>query len=265
MIFNKGDETMKKTLVLITACLALFSCKDQKEEEQEKKLIALSNNYNILLWPEIIPNSIPIKKQKIIYSDNINNLKANITIEANSDGFVTKVYIDEDEINKEVDYTNANYKSNNDKKTIENGRLKFDENNNIIEILNDQNEMITNAKFDDDGRMTNLDDNESNFRLIQQFSYRDDNKLEFYSERSFNETEPQGTTSEHYFFYNDQNQLTQSKIKSHLLLTKTNFTFGEDVETCFYSKYNQNGDWTESYCTNQKNKRISTTTRTLEY
>lgn len=94
--------------------------------------------------------------------------------------------------------------------------------------------MITNAKFDDDGRMTNLDDNESNFRLIQQFSYRDDNKLEFYSERSFNETEPQGTTSEHYFFYNDQNQLTQSKIKSHLLLTKTNFTFGEDVETCFY-------------------------------
>lgn len=76
MIFNKGDETMKKTLVLITACLALFSCKDQIEEEQEKKLIALSNNYNILLWPEIIPNSIPIKKQKIIYSDNINNLKS---------------------------------------------------------------------------------------------------------------------------------------------------------------------------------------------
>ena len=270
---------MKKILIFAVTCLTLFSCNIQKSEGQEKKLIVLSNNYNLIWRSEQAPNSIAIKKQRIIDNNEGSNNESTLTIEANPDGFITSVYGDEYKL-LEVDYINAIFKSYDDEDQAQIYQLKLDENNNIIETFNDRNEQASYAKFDDRGRVTNIfdvegdgddGDDELNLTHTKELSYFDNNKLAFFSNKFIyiSEEHPQEDLFKSYFFYNDQNQLIKSIAKYSLRYsnekTDDNSPLERLKEACFYSNHNQHGDWTQSYCVNEDNKRISSSSRSLEY
>lgn len=261
---------MKKILIIIIACLVLCACKDQKNTERQ---ILLSNNYSQIWCSDFAPNSIPIKKQKITKIDVENNIEEITTIESNSDGFITAVFINEDKIIG-VDYKNSNIKLMIKDKTLSSFQLTLDENKNIINLFNDQNKQVYDTELDEKGRISKSENKIWENNAIEQYTYLKD-RLDIYSleqeEKVINNVSL-GSSIKTYYFYNQQNQLIKSVTQNFILIDKKKLSniirpkgLRESKITCFYLSHNQYGDWTESFCLNrfkQKNKSVS---RVLEY
>lgn len=191
----------------------------------------ITNKYNWMLYPMLIPNKIPIIKQKIIMNLLDTNKIIHIMIESNSDGLIEKVFINDESQNMSIDYL---------KKTIHcqgiDATIELDSHNYITAILDENNEQLVSI------------------------SYQGNISYNQYGEVLESITKTSVIT--------DDKSKTDNFPKSDLNIWQSdkkaeNFT-PSDFK-CIYSKHNEYGDWTSGYCMTDNNIKRSTFTRELEY
>lgn len=258
---------MKKILTLIIASLIISACKDTIDE----KKILLSNNYNMIIYPYFTPNKKPIKKQKIIINYAINNQESNITIESNSDGFITRIFVNGNKTT-DIDYNNSTMIIKNDK-TILNHQLSLDDKNNIINILDTQNKKIVSTEMDKKGRITKMEGELLGKEKLELYQYSN-SRLKSYSIKTGNTLNNSfiGELAETSLIYNNKNELIKSITNNYILTNEKKWFFSPENEKfknnhniCFYSSHNRYGDWTKAYCLNLANEETSSCIRILEY
>lgn len=200
-------------------------------EIKVKQLALITNTYNWILYPMLIPNKQPITKQKIIMSLLDTNTIVHTMIESNSDGLIEKVLINDESQNVNIDYR---------KKTIHysgiDASIELDSNNYITAILDENNEQLVSISYQGDISYNQYGEV---LESITKTSVITDDKSKINS------------------FPKPDMNIWQSDRKAE------NFT-PSDFK-CVYSKHNEYGDWTSGYCMTDDGVKRSTFTRELEY
>jgi len=191
----------------------------------------ITNKYNWMLYPMLIPNKKPITKQKIIMRLLDTDTVVNTIIESNEDGLIEKVFINDESQNMSIDYL---------KKTIHcsgiNAKIELDSHNYITAILDENNEQLVSISYQGN------------------ISYNQYGEVLESSTKTSVITDDKSKTDN---FSKPDLNIWQSDRKTE------NFT-PSDFK-CIYSKHNECGDWTSGYCMTDNNIKRSTFTRELEY
>ena len=216
---------MKKLIFIVLFTFSYYSYAESKVGQH----ILITNTYNWMLYPMLIPNKKPIVKQKIIMNLLDTNKTIYTMITSNANGLIEKVFINDETQNMSIDFSN---------KTIQgsgfDGLIELDNNNYITTILDKNNEQIVSI---------------SHQGSISYNQYGE--VLESITKTSvLKNGKSQASNSL------DLNIKKSDSKEENLILS--------DFK-CVYSNHNECGDWTSGYCmTKDEIKRI-TFTRELKY
>ncbi|OCG02231.1 hypothetical protein [Gilliamella sp. wkB112] len=218
---------MKKLIFILLVSIS-FSL---HAEIKVKQPSLITNTYNWMLYPMLIPNKKPIIKQKIIMNLLDTNKIIHIMIESNSDGLIEKVFINDELQNMSIDYLKKTIHCSNIDATIE-----LDSHNYITAILDENNEQLVSISY-----QGNISYNQYGEVLesITKTSVITDDKSKI-----SNSSKP------------DLNTMQSDRKAENL--KPSDFK-------CIYSNHNEYGDWTSGYCMTDDNIKRSTLTRELEY
>lgn len=229
----------------------------------------VTNSYLFHTEPELLPNKKLIKQQTIQSSDKK-------SINYNDKGYV-KDY-DLEGLYGEINYDTSKYIYGM-KDTRNSYDITFDESKNIIGMKNSNDEIVAISEFDEQGRLvettlSNFADNNINFTskiiyendLVEQVLYNAYVKMD-------DKKQLPVLVREKDVIYNANKQLEKTitrtfklSAKGEVIINDKNEQELESTETCNYSEYNQNNDWTKAVCetTGNGSSKINLT-RTIEY
>lgn len=262
---------MMKKLILICFIVIFFIAGCDKEKDTHT---LITNNYNSILYPPLIPNKNPTVRQKIRKNLLADNKIMNTMIESNSDGFIEKVLFDDDTQNMNIDYNN---------KTMHFDRidvtLQLNSNNDILGYLYINNEQLASLSYNELGQLIKLEDKHPQTREKRQqfFVYYDGKTIEYivFREKYLNVNK---------FFYNQKGELAESITENYIITndkSKTDNSPKLDINVkqsdrkpenlkpnsvkCIYLNHNEYGDWTNAYCMKGNGVILVVYTRELEY
>ena len=224
----------------------------------------VTNSYLFHTEPELLPNKKLIKQQIIQSSDKK-------SINYNDQGYV-KDY-DLEGLYGEINYDTAKYIYGM-KDTRNSYDITFDESKNIIGMKNSNDEIVAINEFDEQGRLVGTTLSNINFTskiiyendLVEQVLYNAYVKMD-------DKKQLPVLVREKDVIYNADKQLEKTitrtfklSAKGEVIINDKNEQELESTETCSYSEYNQNNDWTKAVCetTGNGSSKINLT-RTIEY
>ena len=242
---------------------------NSSSENKSQLPIQVTNSYLFHTEPELLPNKKLIKQQIIQSSDKK-------SINYNDQGYV-KDY-DLEGLYGEINYDTAKYIYGM-KDTRNSYDITFDESKNIIGMKNSNDEIVANSEFDEQGRLvettlSNFADNNIifNSKIIYQSNQVEQVLYNAYVKMDDKKQLPV-LVREKDIIYNAEKQLEKTitrtfklSAKGEIIINDKNEQELESTETCSYSEYNQNNDWTKAVCetTGNGSSKINLT-RTIEY
>ena len=242
---------------------------NSSSENKSQLPTQVTNSYLFHTEPELLPNKKLIKQQTIQSSDKK-------SINYNDQGYV-KDY-DLEGLYGEINYDTAKYIYGM-KDTRNSYDITFDESKNIIGMKNSNDEIVANSEFDEQGRLvettlSNFADNNIifNSKIIYQSNQVEQVLYNAYVKMDDKKQLPV-LVREKDVIYNADKQLEKTitrtfklSAKGEVIINDKNEQELESTETCSYSEYNQNNDWTKAVCetTGNGSSKINLT-RTIEY
>lgn len=246
--------------------------KDLKSNSQQlpKLSVEVINSYLFHTEPELLPYSKVIKQQRIqsTSSDKIINY--------NKQGYVANYQLDS--LHAEINYDSAKYIYGM-KDTKNEYDITFDANKNIIGMKNSQGDIVASSEFDEQGHLieTTLSHFAENNVIFQSQIIYEQNYVELILYNAYvpvdEKTKFPILSQEKYLIYNTNKQLEKTitrtfKLTSDgkIIINNNNEQEIELIETCTYSNYNENNDWTKAICvtTGGESKTVELT-RTIQY
>ncbi|WP_294612965.1 hypothetical protein [uncultured Gilliamella sp.] len=261
---------MKK--IMLMCFIVIFFITGCDKEKDTHTII--TNNYNAILYPPLIPNKKPTMKQKIKANFLADNKIMNTIIESNSDGLIEKVLFDDDSQNMIIDYKNKTMHLNGVDVT-----LQLDSDNNILGYLYINNEQLASLSYNELGQFIKLEDMHplTKEKRQQTFGYYNGNTIKYNEFRKKN-------INLNRFYYNQKGELVESITENYIITddnSKTDNSPKPDINVkqsdrkpenlkpnavkCIYLNHNQYGDWTNAYCVKGNGVKLVTHTRELEY
>lgn len=261
---------MKK--IMLMCFIVIFFITGCDKEKDTHTII--TNNYNAILYPPLIPNKKPTMKQKIKANFLADNKIMNTIIESNSDGLIEKVLFDDDSQNMIIDYKNKTMHLDGVDVT-----LQLDNDNNILGYLYINNEQLASLSYTEIGQLIKLEDMNPKTREKRQqfFEYYDGKTIKYTVSR-------EKYLNLNKFIYNQKGELVESITENYISTddkSKTDNSLKPDINIkrsdrklenlkpndvkCVYLNHNEYGDWTNAYCMTGNGVRLVTYTRELEY
>lgn len=262
-----------KNLLLVVCCFFNFYAFASVDDERNH--IRVTNNYLFLLFPEYIPHSVPIKKQELLIK-NIQPTSSVSNLEVYSDD--NGLIIEESAPDKKgliMDYK-MQVLTRNEKGTFVNYSVQFDDQKNVTEIKDSNQKITSYYKYDEQGKLISSNENVDGKNYIGTYLYDKNNNLIQHNEREIETIRFKKILtflSTNLYYYDDENRLVSSISKQDdPLLNGKTASLPKDINeskyrtfTCYYSQYNEHGDWTISQCFNGDNELDMSITRKLEY
>ncbi|OCG39494.1 hypothetical protein [Gilliamella sp. Bif1-4] len=257
---------------IISSTLLINGC-DDKKTSNEKSLsqlpTAVINSYLFHTEPELLPFSKMIKQQHIQGSSTK-------IINYNDKGFVANY--DLEGLHGEINYDTAKYNYGmGDTRNVYD--ITFDSSQNILGMKNNENDIVASSEFDEQDRLveTTLSHFAENNIIFNSKIIYDNNLVELVLYNAYipvdEKTKFPVLAQEKAFVYNANNQLEKTIIKTFklssngdIIINDKNEQEVELIETCTYSDYNPNSDWTKAVCitTGDESKTVNLT-RTIQY
>ena len=157
--------------------------------------------------------------------------------------------------------------------------ITFDSSQNILGMKNNENDIVASSEFDEQDRLveTTLSHFAENNIIFNSKIIYDNNRVELVLYNAYipvdEKTKFPVLAQEKEFVYNANNQLEKTIIKTFklssngdIIINDKNEQEVELIETCTYSDYNPNSDWTKAVCitTGDESKTVNLT-RTIQY
>lgn len=266
------------SISLFSITLLITSCDNKKESNigegsnvnsSSKLSIGIINSYLFHTEPELLPFSKTIKQQYIQgTSDKIINY--------NDQGYVLNY--DLEGLHAEINYDTAKYFYG-AKDTKNYYDITFDAQKNIVGMKNSNGDIVANSEFDEQGRLieTKLSHfAENNVVFSSQIIYEQD-RVELILYSAYvpvdEKTKFPILAQEKDVIYNDNKQIEKTITKTFklgsngkIIINSKNEQEVELTETCTYSNYNENNDWTRAICitTGDETKTVNLI-RTIQY
>jgi hypothetical protein len=268
---------MKKNSLFLYICifsstLSISGCDEKKtvDEKYSPQLpTAMINSYLFHTEPELLPFNKMIKQQ------HIQGLSSK-TINYNEQGFVANY--DLEGLHGDINYETAKYSYGmGDTRNVY--EITFDSSKNILGMKNNNNNIVASSEFDEQGRLveTTLSHFAENNVIFNSKIIYDNDRVELVLYNAYvpvdEKTKFPVLAQEKDVVYNANKQLEKTitrtfKLASNgdIIINDKNEQEVELTETCTYSDYNQNNDWTKAVCitTGDESKTVNLT-RTIEY
>lgn len=241
------------------------------QQSTPKLTVAIINSYLFHTEPELLPNNKLFKQQKIQSS-----AKSNKIINYNTQGYVANYNLEG--LNGEVNYDTAKYiyGMNNTKNEYD---ITFDSEKNILGMKNNDGDIVASSEFDEQGHLieTNLSHFAENNVIFNSKIVYENNRVELVLYNAYvpvdNKTRFPVLAQEKDIVYNANNQLEKTITKTFKLASNGDIIINDKnqqevelTETCTYSDYNENSDWTKAVCvTSGEESKTINLTRTIEY
>lgn len=254
---------------LCSSTLLISGCDDKKLNNTNTTPIAVINSYLFHTEPELLPNNKLIKQQKIQSSSNK-------LINYNNKGYVTNYNLEG--LYGEINYDSAKYIYGM-KETRNEYEITFDTAKNILGMKNDNGDIVAISEFDEQGHLVETTLShfaENNIIFNSKIIYEQD-RVEMILYNAYipvdERTKFPVLIQQKDLIYNANKQLEKTITKSFKLSSNGNIVINDKneqvvglTETCNYSDYNQNSDWTKAVCitTGDESKTVNLT-RTIEY
>ncbi|WP_294963397.1 hypothetical protein [uncultured Gilliamella sp.] len=253
-------------ITLVACLLMLLSACKQSEPQPPTPLI---NNYVFFDAFEYMPHSKIISKQTIIGSDQR-------IINTNADGFLTLIetkevtkthqFSEDDKITESkmiIDYQAAKtiMTNSDDNQLPSNFDMQFDNHNNISKLESLDQRMTWLGTYDDQNRLIKITrtTNPSLMTSIITIAYDKQQIQKITSDILWEQQLLLKQTKQ--FFYDEQQRLNKIIINTRKVMDKSS---DPTIECSFYD-YNENGDWTKSYCLKAKQNHTHFTLRKITY
>lgn len=249
---------MKKLILVVLSIISYCSYAEVNTK--------VYNNYIVFYAPEYAPHSTLIKKQEIDSSIKDSDLSGKIVIDSNDDGLITSIDLKDHQLNMTFDYANnifnVNYKHANFAKL----KLILNSNNEIVEIesLYSNINFHYNHSYDDIERIKMSECEKFNKNFIMEFVYKNEGLLRtIYID---NRTEKDKNLTPYFkkvdYIYDDENKVKRAVYADYL---DKDYLKIKETTNCYFSDYNEHGDWTKSYCIKDNKVKIGNITRKIEY
>lgn len=260
---------MKKLLLVALSVISYCSYAEVNRE--------LYNNYMVFYMPEVSPHSKPIKSQEItsnvtaIKKTNIFDMPELLTrffyddkiiIKSSLDnGFITyeeseKQIYNPNLITKlEIDYDKKKSLFWNDGKTSE-SKFTFNANNSILDKSSPKSQV--KYIYDENNQIVNIIGTFVKFNINTKFIYTNDGLIKSSYTLSNDESHLSISTKE--FIYDSNHRLAEIITTSYVSI-QTSY-----IQHCYFSQYNEYGDWTAGQCNVSTNDvYVENIKRKLEY
>lgn len=257
-------------IVLCLLSLVISGC-DNKNQTSSTLSISIINNNLFHTEPELLPHSKLIKQQRI-------EGDSNKTINYNDQGYITRYALEG--LNAEINYDTAKY-SYGFGATKNNYDITFDDSKTILDMKNSNGDSVANSEFDEQGHLVGITlsrfaDNNIIFHSKIIYTHGSDSVEQILYDAYVpvdDKTQFPVFSQQKDITYNVNHELdkivTQTfKLSSDgdILIDDKNQKEVESIETCTYSDYNENGDWTKAICVTTGNEpKTANLTRTIEY
>ncbi|OCG02117.1 hypothetical protein [Gilliamella sp. wkB112] len=259
----------KKTTTAENSANANQDSKSETAKASTNLTVGVINSYLFHTEPELLPNSKLIKQQHIQGSSDK-------VINYNTQGYVANY--DLEGLHAEINYDTAKYIYGM-KETRNDYDITFDATKNIVGMKNSNGDIVASSEFDEQGRLAEM--------TLSHFA---DNNVIFHNQIIYDQDQVDQILSNAYvpvdektkfpilvqeknIIYNSNKQLektitTTFKLTSNgeIIINNKNEKEVESSETCTYSDYNENNDWTKAVCvtTGDESKTVNLT-RTIQY
>ncbi|MDF7671330.1 hypothetical protein PT276_09040 [Orbaceae bacterium ESL0721] len=231
--------------------------------------IGITNSYLFHTEPELLPQTKLIKQQKITGTGDK-------TINYNEAGYVESY--DLQKLHAEVNYDTSTYLYQEGENKIE-YFIHFDDIKNILEMENHEDETVAKSEYDEQGRLieTTLSHFAGNNVIFRSQIIYGQDQVDQVLYTAYvpidDKTKFPIFSQEKKIIYNENKQLAKTVVKTfklssdgEIIINQNNEQEVEITETCDYSNYNSNGDWTKAECiTTGDEDKISQLSRTIEY
>lgn len=243
--------------------------KPEASQSSTNLSVGVINSYLFHTEPELLPNSKLIKQQQIQGSSKK-------VINYNEQGYV--VNYDLEGLYAEVNYDTAKYIYGM-KDTRNDYDITFDATKNILGMKNSNGDIVASSEFDEQGRLVEMTLShfaDNNVIFHNQIIYEQDHVDQILSNAYVpidEKTKFPILVQEKDIVYNNNKQIektitTTFKLTSNgeIIINNKNEKEVESTETCTYSNYNENKDWTKAVCvtTGDESKTVNLT-RTIQY
>ncbi|NUF27739.1 MULTISPECIES: hypothetical protein [Gilliamella] len=262
-------------ICVISSTLLISGCDDKKkpdekisEKSSQQLATTVINSYLFHTEPELLPNSKLIKQQKIT------GASSNKVINYNAQGYVANY--DLDGLYGEVNYDTAKYIYGNNREQYD---IIFDAQKNILGMKNNDGDIVENSEFDEQGHLVETTLShfaENNVIFNNKIIYENDH-VELILYNAYvpvdEKTKFPILAQEKEIIYNENNQIEKTILKTYkltsngeIIINNKNEQEVELTETCTYTNYNENQDWTKAVCvkTGVESETVELT-RTIEY
>lgn len=268
------NNVMKKYISLLyislySSILLISGCDDKKTTNTGSTQISVINSYLFHTEPELLPNNKLFKQQKIEGSSNK-------LINYDNLGYVANYNLEG--LYGEINYDNAKYIYGMKETRNEYG-ITFDNARNILGMKNSNGDIVAISEFDEQGHLVETTLShfaENNIIFNSKIIYEQD-RVEMVLYNAYipvdEKTKFPVLVQEKDIIYNDNYQLEKTITKSFklssngdIIINNKNEQEVEITETCTYSDYNENRDWTKAICitTGDESKTVNLI-RTIEY
>lgn len=268
------NNVMKKYISLLyislySSILLISGCDDKKTTNAGSTQISVINSYLFHTEPELLPNNKLFKQQKIESSSNK-------LINYDNLGYVANYNLEG--LYGEINYDNAKYIYGMKETRNEYG-ITFDNARNILGMKNSNGDIVAISEFDEQGHLVETTLShfaENNIIFNSKIIYEQD-RVEMVLYNAYipvdEKTKFPVLVQEKDIIYNDNYQLEKTITKSFklssngdIIINNKNEQEVEITETCTYSDYNENRDWTKAICitTGDESKTVNLI-RTIEY
>lgn len=260
------------SLLYISLCsstLLISGCDDKKTTNTNSTHIAVTNSYLFHTEPELLPVHKLFKQQKI-------QGPSHKLINYNYQGYVTNYNLEG--LYGEINYDEAKYIYGMEG-TRDEYEITFDNTKNILGMKNSNGDIVAFSEFDGQGHLVETTLShfaENNIIFNSKIIYEEDRveKVLYNAYIPVDEkTKFPMLVQEKDIIYNDSKQLEKTITKSFklssngdIIINDKNEQEVEMTETCTYSNYNENRDWTKAICITTGNEsKTVTLIRTIEY
>ncbi len=243
------ETAMKRIIFVCGLSIILFGC----NKNEKLSNVELTNNYLLFSSVENIPYSKLIKQQKIIGSDRQQYL-------SDDKGFIVSVDIDHVKITNDYATKKSHFSIDNQYDLDLN--MELDDKQNLLHLEDLAKKIEWSSTYDDQNRIIKIE-RISNPSTISDIQYENGNISRIVNTYILKMDLANVYTSseEKIFLYNDKNQLDKVIIK-----------FFDDKESkptetkrCSFYGYNEQGDWTKSYCLKMNENFTYFNSRKIDY
>ncbi|MDF7667248.1 hypothetical protein PT273_05250 [Orbaceae bacterium ESL0727] len=231
--------------------------------------VGVINSYLFHTEPELLPNHKLIKQQSVTG-------QGEKEITYNAQGYVASYNLQD--LHAEVNYETGKYLYQvKDNKTIYD--ITFDNIKNILGMKNSEGDIVARSEFDEQGHLieTVLSHFIGNNIIFRSQIIYDQDRVDQVLYTAYvpvdDETKFPVFSQEKNVIYNANQQLAQTVVKTFklasngdIIINQQNEQEVESTETCTYSDYNENDDWTTAQCitTGEEAKTVNLV-RTIQY